>query len=157
MTTVMDDPPRPDRGRLVIAAGCLLMASLIGGAQSGLIPSEEGAFFAPPRVITALWVGMLLAGVLFLLPERAPSALKAGLTFLVVCLVAVVCNWSAFAPDVTYTSTITISIPLLEFARTQEDPVGGRIVFGLMAIAVDLILIGAIVYGIRQLLRRRSG
>ena len=97
----MDDQPRPDRGRLLIAAACLLMASLIAGAQSGIIPSGEGAFFAPPQVITALWVGMLLAGALFLLPERSPSALKAGLAFLVLCLVAVVCNWSAFAPDVT--------------------------------------------------------
>lgn len=153
----MDDQHRPDRGRLVIAAACLLMASLIAGAQSGIIPSGEGAFFAPPQVITALWVGMLLAGALFLLPERSPSALKAGLAFLVLCLAAVVCNWSAFAPDVTYTSTTTISTPFLGFSTTREDPVGGRIVFGLMAIVVDLILVAGIVYGIRQLLRRLSG
>jgi hypothetical protein len=146
----MDRQQRSDRGRLLAGMASLVMAALIAGAQLGIIPADAEAFFAPPPVITALWVGLLLGAVLFLLPQRSPAALKAGITFAVLCLVAVVCNWSAFAPGITYTSTTTIG----GFESTQEDPLGGRIVFGLAALLVDLVLIGGVAYAIRQLLRR---
>jgi CDP-diglyceride synthetase len=129
------------------------MAALIAGAQLGIIPSEPDAFFAPPPVITAIWVGLLIGAALVLLPERSPAAVKGALAFLVLCLVAIVCNWSAFAPGVTYTSSTTIGV----FETTQEDAIGGRIVFGLVALFVDLVLIGVIGYGVRQMVRRQAG
>ncbi len=153
----MDDHGQSDRGRLLIGMACLLMAALIAGAQFGMLPAEEDAFFAPPPVITALWIGLLAGAVLFLLPQGSPAALKAGLGFLVLCLVAIVCNWSAFAPEVTYTSSTTVSAFIGGFTTTREDPVGGRIVFGLVAVVVDLILIGGIVYAAQQALRRLRG
>ncbi|HSR47633.1 MAG TPA: hypothetical protein VLL77_06545, partial [Anaerolineales bacterium] len=71
-------------------------------------------------------------------------------------LVAVVCNWTAFAPNVTYTSTTSFSGLFGGIAVAQEDPIGGRIVFGLVAIAVDLVLAGSIIYAVRQAIRRRD-
>lgn len=58
----MSEHERPDLGRYVISAGCLVMAGLIAGAQFGLIPVEGGAFFAPPPMITALWIGLASEG-----------------------------------------------------------------------------------------------
>ncbi len=74
----MDDQGRSDRGRLLAGMASLLMAALIAGAQLGIIPADAEAFFAPPPVITALWVGLLLGAILFLLPQRSPAALEGG-------------------------------------------------------------------------------
>jgi hypothetical protein len=146
----MKNQPGHDSGRAIAGLAALLMACLIAGAQFELIPAEPDAFFAPMPVITAIWVGLLLGALLVWLPERTPPVLRAAVAFLVLCLVAVVCNWSAFAPGVTYTSTTSFG----GFEATNEDPIGGRFVFGLAAIVVDLILIGGIVYAVRRFLAR---
>jgi hypothetical protein len=146
----MKNEPGHDGGRAIAGLAALLMACLIAGAQFGLIPAEPDAFFAPMPVITAIWVGLLLGALLVWLPERSPPALRAAVAFFVLCLVAVVCNWSAFAPGVTYTRTTSLG----GFESTNEDPIGGRFVFGLAAIVVDLILIGGIVYAVRRFLVR---
>lgn len=152
----MSELGKPDLGRYVIAAGCLTMAGLIAGAQFGIIPAEAGAFFAPPLVITALWIGLALGGVVFLMPTWLPGTVRSLLFFAILGLVAVVCNWTAFAPNVTYTSTTSFSGLFGGIAVAQEDPIGGRIVFGLVAIAVDLVLAGSIIYAVRQAIRRRD-
>jgi len=150
----MKNQPGHDSGRAIAGLAALLMACLIAGAQFGLIPAEPDAFFAPMPVITAIWVGLLLGALLVWLPERTPPVLRAAVAFLVLCLVAVVCNWSAFAPGVTYTKTTSLTTPFGGFEATNEDPIGGRFVFGLAAIVVDLILIGGIVYAVRRFLAR---
>jgi hypothetical protein len=150
----MREQGRPDPGRYVISAGCLVMAGLIAGAQFGLIPADEGAFFAPPPVITALWIGLALGGLLFLMPMWLPATLRSLLLLAVLFLVAIVCNWTAFAPDVTYSTPTSFSALYGAIATTREDSIGGRIVFGLVAIAVDLVLVGSLVAVVRQTVRR---
>jgi hypothetical protein len=146
----MKAQPGHEFGRAIAGLAALLMSCLIAGAQSGVIPAEPDAFFAPMPVITAIWVGLLLGTLLVWLPERSPPVLRAAVAFVVLCLVAVVCNWSAFAPGVTYTRTTSFG----GFETTHVDPIGGRFVFGVAAIVVDLILLGGIAYAVRRIVVR---
>ncbi len=132
-------------GVAIAGAFMFVMAALILGSLLGIVPTEQGAYFAPRPVIWALGFGFLLGAVLLWIPSSWSASLR-GLLFLsVMIMVAVVCNWSAFAPDVRYTSTTNIG-PLV---TTGEDPLGGRIVFGAAALLVDGIVIYALVGWIR--------
>jgi hypothetical protein len=126
------------------------MAMLIFGAQLGVIPADDGVFFAPPPVITALWLGLLLFSFVVAIPRQAPAWLRTLMGLALMLLVGVVCNWTAFAPGVRYTSTTSIG----PFSSSGEDPIGGRIVFGLAALVVDAILIGSLAYWARWAWRR---
>jgi hypothetical protein len=58
---------------------------------------------------------------------------------------ALVCNWTAFAPEVSYSSSTTIG----PIQIRGGDQIGGRIVFGAAAIIVDILLISVIIGWIR--------
>jgi hypothetical protein len=64
-------------------------------------------------------------------------------------LVAVVCNWTAFAPGIRYTSDVAIG----PWTSGREDQVGGRIAFGAVAAGIDAILAIGLVASIRNWLR----
>jgi hypothetical protein len=68
---------------------------------------------------------------------------------LALLFLAITCNWTAFAPGVAYYSSS--SVGPLEFSG--QDQVGGRIVFGLAAIAVNLLILDVIVGWARGRLR----
>ncbi len=125
----------------------ILMGAVILGAQVGVVPTDGGRFTAPPWVILPLAVGLILFGLAMGLPRSTPAALRSGLFLVIVLMVAVVCNWTAFAPGIRYTSTLTIGA----WSTAGEDPIGGRIVFGLVAIAIDAVL----AYGVYAALRNR--
>ncbi|NTW08575.1 MAG: hypothetical protein HGA28_03305, partial [Anaerolineaceae bacterium] len=80
----------------------------------------------------------------------APAILRTALGIITFITLAAVCNWTAFAPGVTYTSSTSIG----PFSFEGEDQVGGRIVFGLVAIVVDIILISSIILWLRKLTRK---
>lgn len=119
----------------------LLMGALILGAFLGIVPTNGGQFFAPPLIILALGVGMVLGGFLLWIPQQAPAWMRASLFVLLLALVAVVCNWTAFAPDVVYSSTTSIG----PVSFSGEAPLGGRIVFGIAALVVDAFILFAII------------
>jgi hypothetical protein len=128
----------------------IVMGLVILGALAGTVPTDGGTFFAPPWVIVALGTGLILFGLMLWLPRSTPSLLRNGVAMLVVVLVAGVCNWTAFTPGVRYTSEVTLG----GWTTSGEDPVGGRIVFGLVALVIDAVLAVGIFDAIRRALRR---
>jgi len=125
----------------------ILMGLVILGALAGVVPTDGGTFNAPAWVILALGAGLMLFGLMLWTPSSAPKLVRSGMALLVMLLVATVCNWTAFAPGVRYTSDLTIG----GWTTSGEDPVGGRIVFGLVALAID----GVLVFGLFEAVRRR--
>jgi hypothetical protein len=122
----------------------ILMAAIILGALFGVIPAE-GEFLAPPIVIASIGICLLFGGIAFVVPERTPSLVKSGILFLALMSLALVCNWTAFAPEVSYSSSTTIG----PIQIRGGDQIGGRIVFGAAAIIVDILLISVIIGWIR--------
>ncbi len=126
----------------------ILMALIILGAFYGYIPAE-GEFTAPPAIILSIAICLLAAGLAILIPPGAPAILRTALGIITFISVAAVCNWTAFAPEVTYTSSTSIG----PFSFEGEDQVGGRIIFGFVAIVVDIILISSLILWIRKITR----
>ncbi len=130
-----------------ILFGCvmILMALIILGAVYGYIPAE-GEFKAPKVIILSISICLFAAGLAILTPQSAPAIMRTTLGFVAFATLAAVCNWTAFAPEVTYTSSSSIG----PFQFEGEDPIGGRIVFGLAAIAVDIFIIAALIGWLRS-------
>lgn len=122
------------------------MGTLILGTVLGLLPTEEGAYFASKFIVAAIGFGLILSAILFWIPMTAPSLIKSALFFLVLFLVAIVCNWSAFAPNVHYWSNTSIG----PISMGGEDQIGGRIVFGIVALIIDAFLVDALIAQIRK-------
>jgi len=59
---------------------------------------------------------------------------------------ALVCNWSAFAPGLVYESSVGIN----GFEVSGVDQVGGRIVFVLAAAVFDVFILTTIIGWIRS-------
>lgn len=137
-------------GTLFAGVICFLMGIIVLGAQFGFVPADEGAFFAPPPVIIAIVIGLLLLALVIWIPQEAPVFLRAGMGLVLVLMLAVVCNWSAFAPNVRYTSNLVLG----PISSSSEDLVGGRIVFGIAALAIDLLLLGSIFWVVKKIVHR---
>jgi hypothetical protein len=140
----MDETPRwiP----MLFGLAAIGMGVLILGALLGWVPTDGGQFLAPTPVILSLGLGLVLFGVLLVIPVELAGFIRGALFLLVMILVAVVCNWTAFAPEVVYTSTTTLG----SSTTTAEDPVGGRIVFTVAALVVDGILLASLVGWIKN-------
>jgi hypothetical protein len=136
--------------RILFGVVAALMGLLILGALAGLVPTDGGEFLAPTGILASLGAGLILFAVMLWVPRSAPAALRTGLGLLLFLLVAGVCNWTAFAPGVRYTSETTIG----GWTRSGEDPVGGRIAFGIVALVIDAVLAYGIIEAIRRALRR---
>jgi hypothetical protein len=137
---------QPIWARILFSLIPLLMGALILGAWFGLVPTDGGRFHAPAAVIVSLGGGLILFAVAVWIPHTAPKALRIGLPAILLLLVAVVCNWTAFAPGIRYTSQVTIG----PWSSSGEDQVGGRIAFGLVAVAIDVILAIGILASLRN-------
>lgn len=114
----MDEPPRwiP----VLFGGVAFLMGVLILGAFLGVVPTDGGRFFAPPAVIIALGSGLVLFAALLWIPPKTPALVKSGLVLLALALTAIVCNWTAFAPEVVYSSSTSIG----PFAFLGSDQLG---------------------------------
>jgi hypothetical protein len=132
---------------LLFGSAMILMAAIILGAFVGIIPTEGGQFLAPPIIIVSLGLCLLSGGLAMYIPEKAPIFFRSGLFTIALVSLAMVCNWTAFAPGVVYSSSI--SVGSLQFSG--EDPIGGRIIFGIAAIVVDLFMLFTIVGWTRYL------
>ncbi|WKZ35250.1 MAG: hypothetical protein QY332_16680 [Anaerolineales bacterium] len=144
----MDDTPKwiP----VLFGSVMLLMGALILGALFGIVPTDEdGAFLAPPMIIAALGLGFILGAFLLWIPDWTPPLLRTFLFLVTLALVAVVCNWTAFAPQVVYYSST--SIGPVQFSG--ESKIGGRIVFGIAALIVDSIFISTLIAWVRSIFR----
>jgi cytochrome c oxidase assembly factor CtaG len=146
----MNEPPRwiP----VLFGAVSFAMGALILGAFLGIVPTDGGRFSAPPAVIVALGIGLILFAALLWAPRSTPASLKSSLVLLALVLTAVVCNWTAFAPEVMYFSSTSIG----PIAFSGPDQLGGRIVFGLAALLVDAVILAVLVGWVRAA-RRGKG
>lgn len=136
--------------RILFGAVPILMGVVILGAQAGVVPTDGGSFLAPPGVILSLGAGLILFGLGLWMPASTPPQLKSAIFLILLLLLGVVCNWTAFAPDVVYTSETSIG----GWQTSGEDPIGGRIVFGAAALAVDALLAFTVIDIVRRALRR---
>lgn len=127
----------------------ILMALIILGAFYGYIPAE-GEFTAPPAIILSIAICLLAAGLAILIPPGAPAILRTAIGTIAFITLAAVCNWTAFAPGVTYTSSTSFG----PFSFEGEDQIGGRIAFGLAAIVVDIILVSSLFHWLRKVTRK---
>jgi len=135
--------------RILFSLVPLLMGLVILGAWFGFIPTDGGSFHAPPAVIFALAGGLILFAFLVWIPSEAPRAVRLVLPTILLLSVAVVCNWTAFAPGITYTSEVTIG----PWSSSGEDQVGGRIAFGVVAVVIDAIVVVGVFETVRRWLR----
>lgn len=128
----------------------LVMGVIILGALAGFVPTGDGKFLAPVWVIASIGTGLVLFAVMVWIPGSSPVIVRSSLGLLLFVLVAIVCNWTAFAPGVHYTTEFSLG----PISQTGEDPVGGRIVTGLVAIAIDMLFAYSIFDAVRR--HRRS-
>jgi hypothetical protein len=159
--------PDPDnrlspRGTIVVGAFSMGVGLLIVLMSADVIPTDESKFHAPRWVASACGLMFVLAGVA-LAAFSAPGAPEgAGRTtwrsFLlgggIVALMAAVSNWIAFGPGERRFGG-TISVPF----GAVSGPAGewsGRLVFGIGAALVDLLLVWMVARGLRDLLGRRG-
>lgn len=127
------------------------MGGMILGAYLGIVPVDEGGrFLAPPAVILSLGSGLVLGGLLLWIPRSIPIRLRSLLFLAALALAAVVCNWTAFAPGMAYTSTTSIGL----FRISGESNLGGRIAFGVAALIVDAFFLSELAGWVRGLFRR---
>ncbi|MGZ6316552.1 MAG: hypothetical protein ACXWNQ_04765 [Anaerolineales bacterium] len=131
----------------------LLMGGIILGALVGIVPVDEGGkFMAPPLIIEALGFGLVFGGLLFWIPDGMPALLRTGLFLAALALVAVVCNWSAFAPNVVYESSTSTGLVTL----TDKSDIGARIVFGLVALVLDAAFVSTLISWLRRIFHRSA-
>lgn len=146
----MDDTPKWIPA--LFGSVMLLMGALILGAFFGIVPTDEGGrFLAPPPVIASLGLGLILGGLLLWIPYKTPPSVRTFLFLVVFALVAVVCNWTAFAPGVVYYSSTFIGP--VEFSR--QAGIEGRIVFGIVAVIVNLVFLSTLIGWLKNTLTRR--
>lgn len=136
---------------LMFGGVMFLMGAVILGALFGIVPIGDGQWLAPPLVILSLGGGLALGGVMMTLLSSLEGFpwLRSLLFLIVMGLVAVVCNWSAFAPDVVYDSSSSISIGPLAYSSDGGSG-GARIVFGIAAVLVDGFMLYLIIAWIRE-------
>lgn len=122
-----------------------LMGSIILGALLGFVPTGDGKFLAPPLVILALGGGLVLGGMTLLFSAvDSPAWLRSVLFLAVMGSVAVVCNWSAFAPEVIYSTSSSISLGPISVSD-EGGSSGARMVFGAVAVLVDAFLLYVVI------------
>jgi hypothetical protein len=141
---------QPLWARILFSLVPLVMGLVILGAWFGIVPTDRGSFHAPAAVILSLAGGLILFAFLVWIPSEAPKVVRLGLPAILMLAVAVVCNWTAFAPGIRYSSEVTIG----PWASSGEDQAGGRIAFGVVAVAIDAILAIGILASVRNWLRR---
>lgn len=128
-------------GFITFASGALILATVFG-----LLPAEESAYLAPKFIVATIGLGLILSAILLWISVQAPAWIKSALFFLVLLLVAIVCNWSAFAPNVHYWSDMSIG----PISIAGKDPIAGRIVFGIVALVIDAFLVDALIAQFRK-------
>ena len=144
----MDDTPRwiP----FLFGSVMMLMGTLILGVLFEVVPvDEDGQFLAPSLVIFSLGLGLASGGFLLWLPFQTPPRLRTFLALVVMVFMLVVCNWTAFAPNVVYHSSTSIG-PL---EVSGKAGIGGRIVFGIAALIVNSIFLSTLIAWLREIFR----
>ncbi|MBN1538379.1 MAG: hypothetical protein JW908_16705 [Anaerolineales bacterium] len=128
----------------------IFMGSLITYLLIWVIPESRSAANAPSWVLAAIAGGFFLGGILLITPQKTPAIIRSLLGFTTIILVAIVCNWTAFAPGMHYTSEVSLG----PVSVSGEDQIGGRIMFGLAALAVDALLGWMVYYEVRKRIRK---
>jgi cytochrome c oxidase assembly factor CtaG len=124
----------------------LLMGGIIVGALVGIVPvGAEGKFLAPPAIIVSLGFGLVLGGLLFWVRDQSSALLRTCLFLAALALMAVVCNWTAFAPNVVYESSTSIG----PVSITDKSDVGARIAFGIVALILDAAFVSTLISWLR--------
>jgi hypothetical protein len=132
---------------LLFGGVLVLMGTLIVGVQIGIVPTDESVrFLAPPLIIVSLGYGLMLGGIPLWIPGQTPPILKTFLFLMALSLVAVACNWTAFAPNVVYHSST--SVGPIEISGTSD--VRGRIAFGVATLVLDATLISTLLAWVRS-------
>jgi hypothetical protein len=137
---------------LFFGAMMFLMGALILGALLGMVPTDGGEFLAPPLIIAALGLCLVLAGISLWIPTGWPVFIRTFFLVTALAAMATVCNWTAFAPGVVYHVSTSGGPITIE----TSSPVGGRIVFGLAAILVNVFLLSMFIGWVQTFFPSRS-
>ncbi|MFP3855122.1 MAG: hypothetical protein ACLFWD_12605 [Anaerolineales bacterium] len=126
---------------MLLGVVSLFMGTMVLLTVAGVIPAE-GRMLAPPWIVGSVGGLFVFAGLLMFVPEDSLQSLRVLLFLVFTALVAIVCNWSAFAPDVAYSSSSSLSLGPFSISG---DGGGSRWVFILAALVLDGLLIAGVV------------
>lgn len=149
---MLDNNPPPRWVPWLFGLAMIGMGMLICGLVFGVFPASRGAESAPAWVLTSIAAGLILAGILIVVPQETPAFIRSLLGLCTLVLVVIVCNWTAFAPGVHYTSEVSLG----PVSVGGEDQIGGRIAFGLAALVVDTLLGWVIFYEVRKRIGKKD-
>ena len=141
-------------GPLLLAAGGLGLAVAFGLIQLG--PSRT---HAPLWIVGAIGVSFAAMGLVLLLDGFAAlRRLRGWLAFVFLVSFAAVFNWVAFGPgERHFTTRTSVGSGAVGVATVAEGgELGGRIVFGVFAVLLDLLIASPLILRVWRRLRSPS-
>jgi hypothetical protein len=154
VTETLRSTSRPTRAIPAwLGAFPIFMGAVCAGIGCGWIPYDPAKVHAPGWVIVVCGISFIGAGLAILSTKWSrdgqPQAIYG---FMILAGLTVVCNWVAFGAGERHFSSST-SINGAKIASHPVDERNGRIVFGVAALILDLMLVAGVVRLVR---RRRS-
>jgi len=143
----------PLAAALLFGPALLATGLLVYGLLLGHVPAKPGALQAPPFVLWLIGT-VFAAGGLGLLLSRLLPRLAAACGVIAFCAFVGTFNWIAFGPgDRDFSRGKAGTTPASSASpRIPVSEAGGRLVFGLFAGALDVLIL----YGLYRGLKRRK-
>ncbi len=129
-------------GGLFLATGGFIM---LMGLE--VIPVDPSSIHAPMWVITAAGAVFFLGGVMALTQGVVSDRTQTALAVVFIALFAVICTWVGFGPGEREFSG---GVSLGPVSVGSRGPSGGRIVFGLSAVVLWLVVVAIAVKAFRR-------
>lgn len=148
-------PKRPvsSLGNLFAAFFCVGAGLFILAISAGIIHVDPSTVHAPYWIVGACGIVFVFGGLILL--ARHYSWARGVQTVLgpaIFILLATVLNWIAFGPGERQFSG-TISLPFSAYSSRASE-LTGRIVFGIFAVILDVLIVYILIMALRRIMRR---
>jgi hypothetical protein len=132
---------------------CVSAGLIIMGVSVDIIHVDPKTIHAPRWVVGAVGLAFFLAGsALFTCRSRGTRKFQAFLGAMILILLAAMANWIAFGPGERQFSG-TISLPFSAYSSRASE-LTGRIVFGISALILDVLIVYMLIMALRWIMRR---
>ncbi len=133
-------------GGAFVAVGLLVFALLLSD-----ITTQTGATQSPPFILGLIGTAMFAAGLSIMCSSLMPK-LAGVCNQITLYAVIAAFNWVAFGPgERQFTTRTTLSGPGISHGKKPVSETGGRMVFGIIAGAMDAVVL----FGLYKRLKRR--